>query len=83
MSTINLQLNDRLRQFAESQAALRGFASTSEFVESLIAREERKWADIEQLESELKRGVESGQGIEVNDHFWEQKRSSLLAKHRH
>ena len=83
MSTMTLQLNDRLKSFCESQAAQGGFGSAGAYVEALLSREERKVADIRELEAELRQGLSSGSEIEVNEHFWENKRAELLAKHRH
>jgi len=81
MSNINLSLPDRLQQFADAQARATGLASAAEYIVSLVAREQRKSADMEQLESSLQQGLE-GAAIDVNDHYWERKRQSLLATHR-
>ena len=83
MSTINLQLPDRLAQFVQAQAQAEGLASPEQYVESLLTREQRKRADIAQLEIELEQGLDGGSPAPVNDHFWEQKRHELLKRFRH
>jgi len=82
MSNITLPLPDRLQQFAELQARAKGFAGAADYIVSLVAREERKRGDMEQLETALKEGLDSGAAIDVNDHYWERKRHQLLARHR-
>jgi hypothetical protein len=82
MANLNLTLPDWLQQFAEAQARANGVGGAAEYVVSLLAREQRKRADLDQIEAALKQGLDSGAMIELNDHFWERKRHELLARHR-
>lgn len=83
MSTLNLQLPDRLAQFVQAQAQAEGLASPEQYVEALLSREQRKRADIAQLDAELEQGLASGSAAEINAHFWESKRHELLKRFRH
>ena len=82
MGNLNLALPDRLQQFADAQARANGLSGAAEYVVSLLSREQRKRADLDQIEAALKQGLDSGAMFEVNDHFWERKRHELLARHR-
>src|SRR5271170_4901085 len=67
MSSLNVNLPDDLRHFAEERAAEMGFPNTSAYVESLLVREsERRQAKLK-LESELIRGLDSGPPIEAGE----------------
>jgi hypothetical protein len=79
---MDLPLPDRLQKFAEAQARALGLASAAEYVLSLVAREQRKRADMDQLEASLQQGVASGGMLDVNDQYWDRKRQDLLARHR-
>jgi antitoxin ParD1/3/4 len=83
MITLNLQLPDGLAQFARAQAEAEGLAGPENYVEALLAREQRKREDIQQLDGELQQGLSSGSPAEVNDAFWEHKRHDLLKRFRH
>jgi len=48
MSTIDIRLPDHLKAFLEAQAARRGYADASEFVQALLEAEQHR-----QLKSEL------------------------------
>jgi len=81
MSSLNVNLPDDLRHFAEERAAEMGFPNTSAYVESLLVREsERRQAKLK-LESELIRGLDSGPPIEAGEKYWAQKKADLTARH--
>ncbi|HEV2293889.1 MAG TPA: hypothetical protein VGR35_08525 [Tepidisphaeraceae bacterium] len=72
MTTLNVNLPDNLKTFAEKQAAAHQLSSASEYIESLLAREE--------LELALLDGLNSGPATEVDDGWLERKRQQLVAQ---
>jgi antitoxin ParD1/3/4 len=80
MSSLNLHLPDHLKTFADQRAAQMGFPNASAYVESLLAKEEQRQQSLAQLESELVRGLDSGEPIEVSDEYWRAKKADLAAR---
>lgn len=76
MPTMNVSLSEDLRAYVEKRVAEDGFASTSEFVRSLI-RSDRERQNLRNL---LLAGVESPVGATADDDFFEGLRS-LAASH--
>ena len=80
MTNLNVQLPARLKRFAEKQAEANGLSDASEYVQSLLTREEQKRAALAELEGKLQKGLDSGKSIEVNLAYWAQKRAKLLGR---
>jgi antitoxin ParD1/3/4 len=74
MVTVTFSIPEDLQAFIESQAVKNGFQSTDRYLRNLLDRERER----ERLEEMLIEGLESGKPIEVNDDWWEQKRSNLI-----
>ncbi|AFY93637.1 ribbon-helix-helix domain-containing protein [Chamaesiphon minutus] len=74
MVAVTFSIPEDLQTFIESQTVKNGFPSTDHYLRNLLDRERER----ERLEGMLIEGLESGEPIEVNDDWWEQKRSSLI-----
>ena len=64
MSTMNISLPDDMKDWVDAQVRARGFMSASEFIRDLI-RQQR--AEIEALREKLVAGMESGEGMPVDE----------------
>lgn len=74
MVAVTFSISEDLQVFIEDQTVKNGFHSTDDYLRNLLDRERER----ERLEGMLIEGLEIGKPIEVNDDWWEQKRSSLL-----
>lgn len=72
MTTININLPDTLKAFADKQAAANQLPGAGEYIESLVARE--------QLELALMEGIQSGPAIEVDEAWFNRKRQQLIER---
>jgi Arc/MetJ-type ribon-helix-helix transcriptional regulator len=77
MTTIPVQLPDDVRDFAESHAKTRGFASVGEFISSLVA--EARESQVK-LEGELLEGLDSGPASAKTDEDWRQMKLRVARK---
>ena len=73
---LNISLPPSLAGYVQEQVAAGSFRSPDEFVASLIS-EDRNRKAIEELESLIQEGLDSGPPIEVTDEYWERKRAWL------
>lgn len=80
LTTLNISLPRRQREFVEAQAALSGCTTTSEYVRRLIHDAQRR-AEQEDLERKLIEGLDSGDAIDITPEYWESKRRELVARH--
>ncbi|MBD2497055.1 type II toxin-antitoxin system ParD family antitoxin [Nostoc sp. FACHB-280] len=76
MSSINISLPESMKVFVEEQVTKGGYSSVSEYLQELIGQEQKRQTQ-EHIEELLIAGLESGEAIEVNDEWWEQKRTYL------
>jgi antitoxin ParD1/3/4 len=74
MVKITLSIPEDLQAFLECQTIKNGFRLTDDYLCNLLKGEQER----EQLEGILIEGVESGEPIEVDDDWWEQKRDTLI-----
>ncbi len=74
MVAVTFSVSEDLQVFIEGQTVKNGFHSTDDYLRNLLDRERER----ERLEGMLIEGLESGEPIEVNDDWWEQKRSNLI-----
>ncbi|MFN6463502.1 MAG: type II toxin-antitoxin system ParD family antitoxin [Nostoc sp. DedVER02] len=77
MNSINISLPESLKAFVEEQVAQGGYSSVSEYLQELIAQDQ-KCKMQKHVEELLIVGLESGEVIEVNDEWWQQKRTHLI-----
>ena len=74
MVAVTFSISEDLQTFIEGQTVKNGFHSTDDYLRNLLDRERER----EQIEGMICEGLESGEPIEVNDDWWEQKRSNLI-----
>ncbi|MEH1913840.1 ribbon-helix-helix domain-containing protein [Nostoc sp.] len=77
MSNINISLPGSMKVFIEEQVAEGGYSSVSEYLQELIVQHQKRKMQ-EKIEELLIAGLESGETIEVNDEWWQQKRTHLI-----
>jgi antitoxin ParD1/3/4 len=80
LTTLNISLPKKQREFVEAEAARSGCTTTSEYVRRLI-QEAQKRAEQEALERRLLEGLESGDPIDITPEYWERKRRELVKRH--
>ncbi|MCC7307833.1 MAG: type II toxin-antitoxin system ParD family antitoxin [Acidobacteria bacterium] len=79
MATMTISLPDPLREFVEAEVSSGNYGSASELFREMV-RERQKQKTQERLETLLLEGLESGQSIEVTEHYLEQRRRALRKK---
>ncbi|MEH2037638.1 type II toxin-antitoxin system ParD family antitoxin [Nostoc sp.] len=77
MSNINISLPESIKAFIEEQVAQGGYGSVSEYLQELIVQDQKRKMQ-KHIEELLIAGLESGEAIEVNDEWWQQKRTHLI-----
>lgn len=80
LTTLNVSLPRRQREFVEAEAARSGCTTTSEYVRRLIHEAQRRAAQ-EDLERKLLAGLDSGEPIQITPEYWEKKRRELVERH--
>lgn len=73
MATMNVSLPDGLKEFVEAQVDEHGYGTSSEFVRSLIRREQERTA----LRALLVDGMSSGPGSEMDDSYFARMRDRI------
>ncbi len=73
MRTMNVSVTDELKTFVDEQVDRGGFGSTSEFVRSLLRREQQRLA----LRTLLLDGASSAPGAMADDRYFEVLRKSV------
>jgi antitoxin ParD1/3/4 len=73
MTAINISLPGSLMQFAEQQAAAKGYGTASEYVCALIRREQ----DRQRLRNLLLAGAESGSAGPADAAYFDRKREAI------
>lgn len=76
---MTISLPDPLREFVEAEVSSGNYGSASELFREMV-RERQKQKTQERLETLLLEGLESGQSIEVTEHYLEQRRRALRKK---
>lgn len=79
MATMTISLPDPLREFVEAEVSSGNYGSASELFREMV-RERQKQKTQERLETLLLEGLESGQSIEVTEHYLNQRRRALRKK---
>ena len=81
MTTVNISVPDSMKAFIDEQVAKGGYSTTSEYIRQLLRQEAERVAQA-RLETLLLEGLDSGEPIEINDDWWQQKRLQLLERLR-
>ncbi len=81
MTTVNISVPDSMKVFIDEQVAKGGYSTTSEYIRQLLRQEAERVAQA-RLETLLLEGLDSGEPIEINDDWWQQKRLQLLERLR-
>ncbi|MFM6038410.1 MAG: type II toxin-antitoxin system ParD family antitoxin [Sphaerospermopsis kisseleviana] len=71
MTTVNISLPDSMRDFINEQVEKGG-----------LIRQDLEKVQQSRIEKLLLEGLDSGEGIEITDEWWEKKRSQLIEKIR-
>lgn len=80
MTRLNIELPEHLKAFAEREASQKGMSDLSEYLQSLLAREERRQQALDELEAKLVEGLK-GPSIVADDAYWTSKRAELIRRH--
>ena len=70
MATMNISLPDSLKTFIDDEVADKGFGTSSEYIRSLVRKEQQ----VERLRALLLEGRNSGPGQPVDDVYFERLR---------
>ena len=76
MPTMNISLPENLKEFVESRVQSGDYSSVSEFMRTLVRREQKD-RDREQLELRILEGLGSGDAVEVTPAMWNELRQRL------
>lgn len=79
MGSLNISISDSLREFVKERVVSAGYSTPSEYIRQLI-REDQKAMTRDQLEALLLEGLESGEPIAVDDHYWKRKKAELAKR---
>jgi len=69
MTTMNISLPDEMKSFVETQMALAGYASASEYIRALI-RDAQKLQAKRELEAKIREALESGPATPMTREDW-------------
>lgn len=79
MTTLNISLPDKMREFIDQQLKTKGYSTASEYIRHLIRQEQEK-EEQKRLETLLLEGLDSGEIIEITEEWWENKRKNLIKR---
>jgi Arc/MetJ-type ribon-helix-helix transcriptional regulator len=78
MTQLQITLPEAAGRFVEDQNASGRFQSPSEFIAQLIEQERVRAAEAKLTEL-IREGMESGEGIDINDEYWDRFEEKLQA----
>lgn len=71
MATMNISLNDSLKDFVQERITQADFSNASDYVRTLIRADQEKYLQ-KRLEQLLLEGLDSGEPEPVDEQFWQQ-----------
>jgi antitoxin ParD1/3/4 len=74
MATMNISLPDRLKKWVEDQVATGDFGNASDYVRSLIRRDQERAKAVAWLQREIDKGIASGVSERSVDEIFEEAR---------
>jgi len=77
MTSMNVSLPEKMKEYVDLRLVRDGYSSVSEYVRMLI-RQDREHKEREQLRSALVLGLASGTPIDADASYWENKRNAIL-----
>lgn len=80
METMNIALPEILKQFVQERVSQGGYSSVSEYMRELI-RADQKQSLKDWLETEILKGLASGESAPMTDEDWDHLRAELRARH--
>jgi Arc/MetJ-type ribon-helix-helix transcriptional regulator len=80
METMQITVTPELRDFLHAQATKRGFDSSTDYLQSLLAELEERVKEKKKLEASLLDAVRSPE-IVADAAFWAERRRKILDKH--
>jgi antitoxin ParD1/3/4 len=80
MDTMNIALPEGMKQFVQEQVAKGGYSSVSEYIRELIRTDEREKSRAA-LESEILKGLRSGDSTPMTDQDWREIRAEVRKRH--
>lgn len=85
MATMTLTLPDPMKDFLEDQAARQGFATVSDYLQSVIREVQGEPADRDRVDALLLEGLDSGPATPMTPEDWDEIRREgdrLIAERR-
>ena len=76
METMNIALPESLKEFVQDRVSKGGYSSVSEYVRELIRADQKQLAR-EILESEILKGLQSGESTPMTQGDWDDLREKL------
>lgn len=80
METMNIALPESLKEFVQQRVAAAGYSSVSEYMRELI-RADQKLMQKERLETEILKGLASGESIPMTAEDWDRLRAEIRSRH--
>jgi len=78
--TMNVALPRNLKEYVQEQVSLGGYSSVSEYLRELIRADQKQKAK-ETLESEILKGINSGDASPMTANDWKEIKSEVLKRH--
>ncbi len=79
MDTMNIALPPRMKEFVQEQVAQGGYSSVSEYIRDLIRSDQKDKARAA-LESEILKGLDSGNSTPMGASDWERIRAAVAER---
>lgn len=70
-----------MRTFIDEQIKEKGYSTASEYIRFLI-RQDQERLEQKRLETLLLEGLDSGEPLEISEHWWQNKREELMQRLR-